>query len=101
MLFLPRKFAFLLLLKKTRLDKRQTDRCKPLGCVRCALTLVTWRSTASVKKTPCWDCKSCCHASAMYPGLDKSTLDINTCYRNDSNLLLPLIEVVLVEVPVV
>ena len=46
---------------------------------------------------PCWDCKSCCHAGAKCPGLDKSTLDTNTCYCDDngrSNLLLPIMEVV-------
>ena len=35
----------------------------------------------------------------MCPGLDKSTLDTNTCYRDDngrSNLLLPIMEIVLV-----
>ena len=35
----------------------------------------------------------------MCPGLDKSTLDINTCYRDDnggSNLLLHIMEFVLV-----
>ena len=47
----------------------------------------------------CWDYKSCCYVGAMCPGLDKSTLDTDTCYRDDnggSNLLLLIIEVVLV-----
>ena len=48
---------------------------------------------------PCWDCKSCCHSGAKCHSLDKSTLDTNTCYCDNncgSNLLLPIMEVVLV-----
>ena len=78
------------------------DRCKVLGlCLLCTDPCHSEVNSLDKKGLlrPCWDCNSCCHVGAICSGLDKSTLDTNTFYRDDnggSNALLPIIEVVLV-----
>ena len=63
--------------------KDRLDRCKVLGlgtlCTEPHHTKVNCRGKKGLFR-PCWDCKSCCYAGTMCLGLDKSTLDTNTCY---------------------